>query len=596
MYPLSTNLHVENVAGCGFCLFYNTLGFLTLVTILVATATTIIWATTPSHDILQMETCRITDAKDFASIVGGLLFYRKVAAIAFGIVWICVFFLSVHWACFQRDAFRELDNQTSLMADFGLRVNGLPKDATEKEIADFFDHLVPHALVGISLAYNYKGKEKLIEKSLERHLRVEEWKAEKASSEGSSIQDLEPQSVQDRDLLIDVLRGLQGSGVAFAVCHTEALREQVIERFQAPTPRGGKAGKLRFRGKPIYVSCVQEEPCCFYWENFIYTRYAQLAHGAIEIGVLLIILVVLGIVVYWPAAHYIFNHLVGTGSDSVDVVVMMLGFGISLMNCIMYILVDLSARRVGFYYKVDVDICNLVGCTAIVGAQTFFNLVVAFFAVKSVDLSMSPSLFSEQSREEGIARTESEHAQMAVKLWNLLVPGVLVIPDLLGRLCKYVLSAKAMFNYYVQIPFAKRDLRTNANVTQWEANSQLLPGDMQVEFDYSNNICMTSTAFAILFFNTSYAVWTCWILVSWVILSYITLKYCHLRFNKVIEYTSSYLDDCSIVLWGIPLSIIASASAYWAAAWKHWPWWITPAAFGVSLLLYWLAIALEILF
>jgi len=166
----------------------------------------------------------------------------------------------------------------------------------------------------------------------------------------------------------------------------------------------------------------------------------------------------------------------------------------------------------------------------------------------------------------------------------------LVIPDLIGRLFKYVLSAKAMYYYWVSLPlypvYAKWDLRSNRKVTPHQAENQLLPAAMQTEFDYSNNICIASTAFLLLFFGTKYAYWTCWILVGWVVFSYVSLKICHLRYNMLVEYTSYLMDDAAMYLWSIPLSMLAAVSAYWATLSLKLAWWIPYLAFCMSMLTY----------
>ena len=33
--------------------------------------------------------------------------------------------------------------------------------------------------------------------------------------------------------------------------------------------------------------------------------------------------------------------------------------------------------------------------------------------------------------------------------------------------------------------------------------------------------------------------------------------------DKVVEYTEMSLDDCAMYFWGVPLSMIAAASALW---------------------------------
>jgi len=586
--PMGTNMHTELVAGAGLCLFYNSLLFLLVVSLLVAIVFTLIWSLTIFPNIGYAGECRLGSNKDFNHAVDNFIEYQKVSAICCGCLWMVVFAFSLYWARCQHLAYRSLDARTSLMSDFAFRVSGLPRDAYENEIATFFESLLPAVTIGVSVAYDYRGHKELIAQLLAQHVQKEERRlANLGFAELRVLERLPGQQDPEQDSLADKERGvavavlsrLQGSGVAFVVCTSESDRERLYDRWTAQRPW--------FRGQnELCLSLVQEEPCCFLWENFAYDRRAHLLKGFVELVVLSIEIICLGLVVYWPAAYFIFHRLRATGNDSPDPVVMLLGYGIAILNCILYVLVGISSRRVGFFYRSDVDICNLVGCTVIVGAQTFFNLTVAYYAVKSVDASMSATLFSAQGDDDRIVRDASGQVFIAAKLFNLMVPGILVVPDVVGRLFKYVLSSTAMYDYWVYIPFFKQDLRTDADVTTHEAETQLLPAPMQTEFDYSNSICITSTAFLMLFFHSEYTALTCWILVGWVLLSYISLKCCHLRFNMMVDYTSHHLDDCFTYLWGIPVSILAAASAHWAAILNHWPWWVKIVAFSTSFVVY----------
>lgn len=575
-FPMDTNMHTELVAGAGLCLFYNSLLFVLVVTLLVAIVFTLIWTLTTFPSVGYAGECRLGSNREFNRAVDDIIDYQKVSAICCGVLWVVVFAFSLYWARCQHLAYRSLDARTSLMSDFAFRVSGLPLDAYEVEIANFFDAIVPAVIIGVSVAYDYRGHEELIGQLLARHIQTEE---QRLANLGFSDGQQEP----EQDTLVDeevaVLNRLQGSGVAFVVCKSEIDRKRLQDRWTAQKPW--------FRGQnQLCLSLVQEEPCCFLWENFAYDRRAHLFKGFVELVVLSIEMICLGLVVYWPAAYFIFDRVMATGNDSPDAFVMLLGYGIAILNCTLNVLVGISSRRVGFFYRSDVDMCNLVGCTFIVGAQTFFTLIVAYFAVKSVDVSMSLSLFSGQAGDDRIVRDASAHVFIAAKLWNLLVPGILVIPDVVSRFFKYVLSSAARYNYWVYIPFFKQDLRTDVAVTVHEAENQLLPAPMQTEFDYSNNICITSTAFLMLFYHSEYTALTCWILVGWVLLSYISLKCYHLRFNTMVDYTSHHLDDCFTYLWGIPVSILAAASGHWLAILKHWPWWVTIVAFGASFVVY----------
>lgn len=579
-YPLNTNMHSELVAGAGLCLFYNSLVFLLAVSVLVAAVVTIIWWMTALPKLGSGGKCTLDDEAKFDNAVQDLAHFQEVSAVCYGFLWVVLFAASLGWARLQHLAFRKLDADTSLMSDFAFRVSGLPHDASEAEIATFFGRLAPSGIVGVSIAYDYREHKDLIARLLDNHVQTaEQHTVALKHLPGPQESPEESKATSDHRLAHAVLSRLNGSGTAFVVCKSELQRQMLYDRFADGNPM--------FRGKnQVALHLVHEEPTCFFWENFAYGRQQHLFRGSLQLVVLSLEMLALGLIVYWPAAYYILYRLMATRDDSTDPVVAILGYGIAIMNCIMYMLVDISSRRVGFYYKVDVDKCNLVGCSIIVGVQTFFNLAVAYFAVRSVDVSMSPSLFSSQGKDEFLVRQSSAHVFIAAKLWNLLVPGVLVLPDLVGRLLKYVLSATAMYDYWVYIPYIKRDLRTDQTVTPYEAEYQLLPAPMQTEFDYSNSICITSTVFLMFFFHSEYAHPTCWILVLWVLVSYVSLKYCHLRFNRVVEYTSHQLDDCFTYLWGIPLSIVAAASAYWTANFYHLPWWWTLVAFSASLLAY----------
>jgi hypothetical protein len=78
----------------------------------------------------------------------------------------------------------------------------------------------------------------------------------------------------------------------------------------------------------------------------------------------------------------------------------------------------------------------------------------------------------------------------------------------------------------------------------------------------------------------------CLVLVGWFIYVYLQQKYCHLYLCKVVDYTDITLDDCAMYFWGVPLSMIASASALWGHKLGLWGIWCVPLSFVFSLGLY----------
>jgi hypothetical protein len=137
-FPLSTNMHTELVAGTGLCLFYNSLFFLFIVCLLVAIAATFVWGVTVFPDMGYEGKCLLSNRDEYLQATQDLLEYQEVCAITYGILWMVLFFVSLFHARAQHIAARKLDQRTSLMADFAIRVTGLPRDATEREVAAFF--------------------------------------------------------------------------------------------------------------------------------------------------------------------------------------------------------------------------------------------------------------------------------------------------------------------------------------------------------------------------------------------------------------------------------------------------------------------------
>ena len=65
------------------------------------------------------------------------------------------------------------------------------------------------------------------------------------------------------------------------------------------------------------------------------------------------------------------------------------------------------------------------------------------------------------------------------------------------------------------------------------------------------------------FLETTRTHWVCIVLAGWFTYVYVQQKYCHLYLCKVVEYTEMTLDVCAMYFWGVPLSLIATASALW---------------------------------
>jgi len=560
--PLSTDMHDTLVAGPGLCIYYNNLVFVGVIAVVVMLLTAVLQlqAMPPWVDEQSKGFCTLSSRQLMEKAAADMTIYHETLMGGMFALWLMLLGLSVWHAGNQHKAFKILDGRTCAMSDFGLHAMGFPPDASENEIEAYFNMVVPGSLVGVSIAYDYTDQQELIEQMLDRHLQevdVAWW-----SGHGSATAEAAKQHrLQHGEHVCNVLHELGGTGHAFVVCKTEEGRTNLEHAWNSHPP-------LFRRHYAIELSDVYGEPQTYHWANFAFNWQSKLLNCLQQTGMIILECVALAALVYVPAAYYILSRGQVTGRLDDDkgwhVVTMVLGLLIAIVNGVVYVFVDIGSRRIGFWYKGSVDSFNMVAGVFIVSFSTLFtlgtNVWVASRAIRHATL--------DSDSETGI-RDVLFRRFLAKQLWTLLVPSLLLVPHLLYPLYKHYFSLKATLAYWVSLPFwpiySRRDLRSNPKVQLRAVEKGLEPEPMQIEFDYCNNINITSIAFLLLFFETSHITQVSFVVLCWVIFTYGAQKYCHLRLDKVVDYTTPGLHDCVSYLWAMPVSMPAAAAAYWAS-------------------------------
>jgi len=89
------------------------------------------------------------------------------------------------------------------------------------------------------------------------------------------------------------------------------------------------------------------------------------------------------------------------------------------------------------------------------------------------------------------------------------------------------------------------------------------PWEVPVCGNYADQIVTPTICFCFLFFASPYTHKVFFGMLTWSAFEYIFFRYMHLRYHKSCTYTTSRLDTFSNFLWGVPLSVIASACSQW---------------------------------
>mmetsp|Transcript_125983 Transcript_125983/g.245694 ORF Transcript_125983/g.245694 Transcript_125983/m.245694 type:complete len:912 (-) Transcript_125983:36-2771(-) len=591
LFPLwSTNMHKAEVAGAGLNMYYNFLMFLLVVSLLTLGVVALVqWAAgTPEWLRTQLKgTCTFTSVNAIGEGARQLGDVHTWCQWGLCFLWLLLFAASLIFVGLQQRSFRYIDESTSLMADFGLRVDGLPSDAFEAELEEYFRGHCGLQIVGVSVAYDFSGNVDLVERLIDRHLLEKDlswWELAGMNNDRLKSRDQE-KGLFSEGRIRAFLQALKGSGTAFVMFPTVADREAFDRRLvegQLPLLRG--QCRLTF-GAP---RC---EPMNYLWKNLATTTLQSIRNVVKAFTVMLLACLGLGFIIYYPAWHYFVGRAKTSGDAQGDWATYVFGLIIAIGNGILYLVVYAGSTHMAFQRKGKRDVFNLIGSAIIAWTNTAFMLALQALAVQA-----TRGDFEMQHNSERLVREELFRVLCADNLWYMLVPGILIVPDIAYFFYKYQLSLVSSIKYWVTIPlwpiYYSKALRADPNITPWAAERAMEPPPMQLEFDYSNAIFIVSAAFLMLFFGTGPMMDVCIILFSWVLVTYFLQQYSHLRKLKVGEYTSLALSHSASVLWGVPLSMVACASANYArlSAGTANPS-LPIVAFVLALISYWLAVA-----
>jgi hypothetical protein len=585
-----TNMHNKVVMGAGVNLYYNAVTFY-IIFFAIATLFTSLayWVSGFASVHLRAETCLLTSEGDEYTTTLTLHEYQWQMCWSLGLLWVVLMVVSLRHAQRQHLAFRLLDAKTNSMADYGIAITGLPGDVTETELLEYLEPCAPTgSLIGVSIAYDYLAHKDLVDSLLDIHVQHEDVKL--GLLEDDDLMYNEAADTQDREYVKKVLSTLQCSGTAWVIFDTEMDLHDFRDVFDD--------SRVPFRGK-FDLNCFMPpaEPQTFFWHHFTRAAhekpYEWYRKATCEVCKLAVQMVFYSSLVYVPGMYYMKTYTESTGMLSDDAITSCLGFLVAIVNGILYVPVWYSSLRVEFRWKVQADVYNLICTLVIIITQTAWSFGITLYTVAATEARIDPDMAMQgPGANEVDSKIRYANLRMFVgrKLWDMNVPGYMIMPYIIYPLTTYLLKWKTLLKYYVTIwlpPFVNiRDLRSDPELKPRMCERQMEPEPIYIQFDYANSIIVPMSGLSILFFETKRAHWVCAICALFHMYYYYMQKYCHLYHQKVVDFTSMTLDDCQNHFWGLPLSMFAAASMHWASILGYVPWYSGVTAFFASLVLY----------
>eukprot|EP00928_Gymnodinium_smaydae_P081226 TRINITY_DN64781_c0_g1_i1.p1 TRINITY_DN64781_c0_g1~~TRINITY_DN64781_c0_g1_i1.p1 ORF type:complete len:1052 (+),score=97.89 TRINITY_DN64781_c0_g1_i1:54-3209(+) len=621
-YNLLCDVHHKNILGVGLALYYNSIVFVLLI---CAASYFIVRRVVVSSHLLDdlpaahvnLEQWRWKHASEIEGLQGvevmtplelcgnktlssldselEALGYEQLKAVS--MLYLFVFLTSVAFAYWQKRAAAEFDSRNVSMADYVVRLDGLPDDDIhEPDLAAWFEAecvrlgMSEISINGVSICYNYKyaaGRFDLVQDMLTRIERVAERSLGTEAflhSQGMGDEkfdrhkDLDLHVQGDSDKFVawfygtDGSGGIKSSGTAFIVFHRPSHRAEFLKAYGES--QIALSGKSPLRRNDVSVSAHQTfaEPPEMMWEDFEVTP----AHFRRNYWIAILKVAIVFVLIQIPVLaynYYIVLPYAGAGAASGGLINMLSGVLLGIINGQLGGQVWGAAFGVGFHNQNDAMMFILV----VNVVTNLVNTVIAISAAVHMQVHVgggTPVLYPIQD-----AHGIGPEMLIARVVYYMLMPGQLFVGQLVGMFMGNVLPAvqhafvqKVIF-YWRCLPDPllkalqpilpwcpggdmRRYPRFNAEMC-YQANPVGLAWD---SVPLIINMCIAFSVLGLLSPSTS-DIFRC--MCFWAVFYYFISRYTHLRIASNSLHASHKVDATLWAVWCFPLGALAAAVAVW---------------------------------
>jgi len=532
LWPLTSNLLRENVAGPGMTLHFNFQFMIIIWALLIALGWAIL-ALVVDYDLLILGTRKFGSSFENCILVawGYETQQRLMPQKVYFLVWayLVTFLCSLLHSIRQLRVFQLMDEDNKTMSDFAAFITGMPKVKGDKlvemdlkkAIADAagVDH---GAIEGVSVCWNYTRHQEAIMGFIKEDGANSD--PDHKVSEGRKSEILQQQSLyppqmkQPRKLFFgleekwfceagdsendnadkevehakDTLCQLETSENAFVVFRTEAERQTVVDKIK-------QSGGFAYSAKTLQLTILDQEPGTVNWKNFdgssALTKILRLCYGSLYIFLGLLLWTVL---FYGPYAWSVASFNYRNGQEPGFIY----GFAFSMVvvigNAIMYEICARVADFVGFLFSDDREACYMIVYTVSCTFNILLDLVTTFFMAWEIMKGLGfKTYFGERLEDvDGFnARFETYAMQrsLAENTFTYAFPSTYLIPFLLEPILTVILPYK----------FGELVVRTHPSILGRDAEDWLAPIPMYMG-RYADLLLNVVLAVLIFFFPGGY--------------------------------------------------------------------------------------------
>eukprot|EP00930_Biecheleria_cincta_P019863 TRINITY_DN15066_c0_g1_i3.p1 TRINITY_DN15066_c0_g1~~TRINITY_DN15066_c0_g1_i3.p1 ORF type:complete len:768 (-),score=115.56 TRINITY_DN15066_c0_g1_i3:131-2434(-) len=532
----------------------------------------------PSFLVSPLDQCSWRTPHNYSE---SLLDFAHKSAICYALLYVALFIVSIIFARQQYMSAKSFDAMHKSMKDFCLLLEGLPPSQTDEQaLTSWLQQQLNLDLEGVSIQYNYGGKEQEVNSMLARHHVLLQNDLQAFNNDhillgATELETLKQEIGDDRKKTGEWFAGgenaLKGTGKAFVVFRRSCDKDNVQNDF-------AKNPNLLVHPdapEPLTIEPVHSEPADIFWQNAHLTEKEIAQNERKSVLWVLFMFTLLNGLISWP--WYIvgvvpYSH---SGNDISGPVTNLSGILMAILNGVLGGEVCGAAFRVGYGRKDKADIFIFVVMTSMNLFNTMLNVYLfAFSAFGKTSSHTQGQILTSIDRTEWLG----EEADVVGKVLQMMVSGNLFTNTIMGLVTNalinpllFTLMQKVVYVWrcwprfllkilHVALPWCPPSME---RYEVFNAEKCLEAPQVGLPWDYGALISNCTVVFWCLNL-VSPRLWELSLaLVVFGAFFWVWCRELHLRVHSVGFISTHRLDHVMMIFWGLPLTIVGTASVTW---------------------------------
>jgi len=570
LWPLSTNLHVANVAGPGLNLHRNfQFASMTWACLLAMGWTIYAYSTHPEQLLIGLQAAHTPSEICSVTMTGRAMQQTMMRnkAVFVLIAYVFTFTGCMIYAVLQQQVFEKMEDETT-MDDYAALLTGLPEingaDHCEEKLHKYLQDMLGQRIVGVSICWNYAESQTDILDALEAD-RADPYEIPKVEDKRTLLRKVfgqvdkilgftysvsTPKVAKSAEEMTALLRTMVTTDSAFVVFNTEAARDAAVASVR---DRDG----IVFEGQRLMMHREVCEPNTVQWDSFHITMAVFTFRILFGIACIILALLVWVFVFYMPYAYYASTFSYSHGEEPGILESFVFSMGVICGNALMYQICARLADRVGFRFRDRSEgfyiLLYFTACTLNIMADMSVEFLAGYKAMVAAHVHTADGRLLETLHDpQEIFESYPMQKVLGARLFAYCFPSTFLFPFL----------GEPVFSIFLPFHLCKLLVRTHPEVRGPEAEKAMeffTPMDMGRYGDILLNLMLVSFIF---FFPSGSILKLFLAFIACHIYIYIYDQYRVLRAVPAFCYSSDIVDRYAQAIMAIPCATLVSCFVF----------------------------------